>query len=82
MFDKASRFCYEQTFNEAVTFVLRASDELGDVNSCRIVSHGEVEDGVFCTGYDNGARVYVNYNNYSVNIGDIAVLPYDYIRIN
>ena len=82
VFDKDSRFCYEQTFNEAVTFVLRASEELGDVNSCRIVSHGEVEDGVFCTGYDNGARVYVNYNNYSVNIGDIAVLPYDYIRIN
>ena len=61
---------------------MRASDELGELGQCRIVSHSETESNVFCTGYDNGALVYVNYNNYSVNIGDISVLPYDYIRIN
>lgn len=82
VFDESSHYFCAQTFNEAVDFVLRASEELGDLSSCRITEHGEVEDGVFFTGYDNGAFVYVNYNNYSVNIGDIAVLPYDYIRIN
>lgn len=82
VFDKSSDYCYEQTFNDAVSFVLRASDELGELGQCRIVSHSETESNVFCTGYDNGALVYVNYNNYSVNIGDISVLPYDYIRIN
>ncbi len=80
--DEISHYYYEQTFNEAVAFVLRASDELGNLGKCRIVSHSEIEDNVFCTGFDNGAHVYVNYNNYSVIIGDIAVLPYDYIRIN
>ncbi len=82
VFDEISHYYYEQTFNEAVAFVLRASDELGNLSKCRIVSHCEIEDNVFCTGFDNGAHVYVNYNNYSVLIGDIAVLPYDYIRIN
>lgn len=82
VFDGVSHYDSEQTFNEAVSFVLRASEELGDLSSCRMTAHEEIEENVFCTEYDSGARVYVNYNNYSVNIGDISVLPYDYIRIN
>lgn len=82
VFDSGSHYYYEQTFNDAVSFVVKAAQELGDLGMCRITSHSEIEDNVFCTGYDNGALVYVNYNNYSVNIGDISVLPYDYIRIN
>ena len=82
VFDRSSHYYYENTFNDAVSFVIRASQELNDLTHCRIVSHKEAEPKVFCTGYDNGSLVYVNYNNYSVNIGDISVLPYDYIRIN
>ncbi len=82
VYDSSSPFYYANSINEIVDFALRANKELSDLTSARIVSHYFVEDGLFCTTYDNGAVVYVNYNNYSVTIGEISVLPYDYLRIN
>lgn len=73
---------YENMFNEAVEFCTEAADRLSDLSMKRITGHREVESGIFCTEYDFQTLVYVNYNNYSVNIGEIAVMPYDYIRIN
>ncbi len=82
VYDSSSQFYYANSVNEIVDFALRANKELADLTSARIVAHNCVEDGLFSTHYDNGAVVYVNYNNYSVTIGEISVLPYDYLRIN
>ncbi len=82
VFDESSVYCYTNTYSDAVDFVTEAAENLSDLSSSRIISHSKIESGVYCTGYDNGAFVYVNYNNYSVNIGDISVLPYNYIRVN
>lgn len=82
VFDENISYCYTNTYSDAVDFVTEAAENLSDLTSSRIISHSKIESGVCCTGYDNGAYVYVNYNNYSVNIGDISVLPYNYIRVN
>lgn len=82
VYDSSSPFYYANSINEIVDFALRANKELSDLTNARIESHYAAEDGLFCTSYDNGAVVYVNYNNYSVTIGEISVLPYDYLRIN
>ena len=40
-------------------------DAVGDA---KMVSHEELADEVFCTGYDNGVKVYVNYNDEAVSV--------------
>lgn len=80
-FSAASDKYYETALSDAVDFYLEANKELGDLTAKRITEHFMYESGVYCTGYEGGVRVYVNYNNYSVVIGDVAVLPYDYLRI-
>lgn len=81
VFNSYSDKYYELTLNEAVDFYNRAKSDLGDLSTQRIVAHFEFEGSVYCTVYENGAKVYVNYNNYSVLLGEVSVLPYDYLRI-
>lgn len=82
VYDSSSPLYYANSIKEIVDFALRANSDLADLTGARIVAHSCVEDGLFSTQYDNGAVVYVNYNNYSVTIGEISVLPYNYLRIN
>lgn len=81
VFNSESDKYYELTINEAVDFYIKAKTELGDLTSKRITDHFEYESGVYCTVFDSETTVYVNYNNYSVLIDEVAVLPYDYLRI-
>ena len=73
---------YETYLNAAAEFCARAGKELQGLPGARMTANYQKEPGVKCTEYDNGAKVYVNYNNYSAAIGEIIVPPYDYIRIN
>ncbi len=81
VFSTQSDKFYELTLSEAVDFYLEAKEKIGDLTSKRMTDHFEYESGVFCTVYDGGTKVYVNYNNYSVLIGEVVVMPYDYLRI-
>ena len=77
-----SELFYERTYSEAADFCVRANEALGDLAARRITGHEIISDGVCVVTYDSGSIVYVNYNNFSVNIGSISVPPYDFIRIN
>ena len=80
-FNQSSDKYYENTLNEGTEFYLRAEKELSLLSDCKITEHYQYSDGVFCTEYEGGAKVYVNYNNYSVIIGNVAVMPYNFLRI-
>jgi len=41
----------------------KVNDALKAVNAAEIVSHHVEAEGVYCTTYDNGVSIYVNYNN-------------------
>lgn len=73
---------YERTYSETADFYVRANSVLGSLADRRITGHEKVMDGVYVVTYDTGAILYVNYNNYSVNIGSISVPPYDFLIIN
>ena len=47
-----------------------------------MTSHSEIRNGVFCTEYDTGAKIYVNYTESDVNISGITVPAEDFLRIN
>ncbi len=81
VYNENSVYYYENTLNEAVDFYVKAVKELGGLSDKRITDHFMYENGVYCTCFEGGVRVYVNYNNYSVIIGEVSVMPYDYLRI-
>lgn len=41
----------------------QVNDALKNVKGAAIVSHHVEAEGVYCTSYDNGVKIYVNYNN-------------------
>lgn len=41
----------------------KVNEALADVKGAAITGHSVVTEGVYCTSYDNGKQIYVNYNN-------------------
>ena len=82
VFAEGSPYFYEETMSDIADFCAEAGKTLGDLSGAAIESHEKVQDGLYRTGYSGGTLVYVNYNNYSVNVNSITIPPYSYIRIN
>lgn len=49
----------------------RADAALKDLQAARMTSHSEIMTGVFCTEYDTGAKIYVNYTESDVTVSGI-----------
>lgn len=81
--DEADVYYYENTINSATEFYNEINSALGDLRDARITDHYMVEDGVFCTEYDNGAMIYVNYTGSDCTIlGSISIKAGSYLRLN
>ncbi len=76
------KFYYDNTINVAADFYTKANDALNDLRDARITDHYEVEDGVFCTEYDTGTRIYVNYTNNDYSTLGVVVSARDFLRVN
>ena len=74
--------CADSHIAACAEFCARAARELADLFPLRMTDHYAVAEGVYCTEYGSGVRVYVNYNHYSVAVGTISVPPYDFLRID
>lgn len=81
VFDENSPYYYEKTMTDVSDFTVRVGEDIADLSSQPMESHKKLQEGVYRTGFSGGSVIYVNYNNYSVNIGNISIPPYDYIRI-
>ena len=75
-------FYYDNTINDAAEFYTEANEALNDLRDARITDHYEVEDGIFCTEYDTGARIYVNYTNTDFSILGVVVEARNFLRVN
>ena len=53
---------------------------LKEISDSLIVSHRELQDNVFETGYENGIRVIVNYNSRDVQADGIKIPAYGFAR--
>lgn len=73
---------YENWIASASEFYERADAALKDLQASRMTSHSEIMGGVFCTEYDTGAKIYVNYTESDVTVSGITVPAGDFIRIN
>ena len=73
---------YENWIASASELYERADAALKDLQAARMTSHSEIMGGVFCTEYDTGAKIYVNYTESDVTVSGITVPAGDFIRIN
>ncbi len=80
--DSTGGVYYENWITTAAELYERADSALRDLQSARMTSHSEVRSGVFCTEYDTGAKIYVNYTESDVTISGITVPAGDFLRIN
>jgi hypothetical protein len=71
---------YDNSINEAAEFYTKLST-LNDIRTARMTGHSCVQEGVYLTEYSNGSRIYVNYNDADVEVGDILIGKTDFIKI-
>lgn len=75
-------FYYDNTINTAAEFYTKANEALNDLRDARITDHYEIDDGVFCTEYDTGSMIYVNYTDSDFTVLGAVVEARSFIRIN
>ena len=82
-FDKSEKaLYYEDQLNDAVEFYQDANALLADLRDARITNNGDTKTpGVRFTQYDNGAMIYVNYNDETATVGNIRVAAHSFQRI-
>ncbi len=75
-------FYYDNTVNTAAEFYTKANEALNDLRDARMTDHYEIDDGIFCTEYDTGSMVYVNYTDSDYTVLGAVVEARSFIRIN
>ena len=75
-------FYYDNTINTAAEFYTEANENLNDLRDARMTDHYEVDDGIFCTEYDTGSMIYVNYTNNDYSTLGIVVEARSFLRVN
>lgn len=76
------QYFYDNNINDIVKYYTKANSALADLRDARMTSHNMIEQGVYCTEYDNSIKVYVNYTDKSVTINGIIVNPMDCVTIS
>lgn len=71
---------YDNTINGAAEYYAAADEALNDLRDARMTNHYQVEDGVYCTEYDNGAQILVNYTDSSCNVLGAVVPARSFLR--
>ncbi len=75
-------FYYDNTINAAAEYYAQANEVLNDLRDARMTDHYEVDDGVFCTEYDTGSMIYVNYTDNDYSILGVVVEARNFLRVN
>ncbi|MBQ2902800.1 MAG: hypothetical protein IJE48_00220 [Clostridia bacterium] len=79
---KNDPFYYDNTINAAAEFYSQANETLNDLRDARMTDHYEVDDGVFCTEYDTGSMIYVNYTDSDFSTLGVVVEARSFLRVN
>ncbi len=69
---------YDRWKEEAASIYLRYNEEMGHCFNQYITGHERLAEGVHVTGYEDGTRVYVNYNYEAYEHGGLIIPARDY----
>lgn len=80
-FDDLYSVSYHNWFEDVCEFYQRTNSVLQDVQSERIIDHGQIAANVYKTTYENKQAVIVNYNKESVNIDGVSLPGEDFLLL-
>ena len=75
-------YYYDNTINTAADFYARSNNALNDLRDARMTDHYAVADGVYCTEYDTGAMIYVNYTDSDYETLGVVVGARNFLRVH
>lgn len=76
------KYSYENQLNSAAEKYQTADSVLGNLRNARMTAHYKVQDGVYCTEYNNSIIIYFNYNDTAVTVNSLTVEPKSVMRVN
>jgi hypothetical protein len=77
-----AQFYYQDQLATAAEYYAIADEALGDLADARITAHYKVQNGVYCTEFNNSTLLYLNYNEEPVTVNSITVPAQSCIRAN
>lgn len=77
-----ANYYYDKNINDVVALYTKANSALATIRDARMTAHDKVQDGVYCTEYNNSIKVYVNYTDKPVTINGITVNATDCVAIS
>ena len=77
-----TKYYYDSNINDVVALYVKANSALADIRDARMTAHSFVQDGVYCTEYNNSIKVYVNYTDAPVTINGITINANDCVAIS
>lgn len=77
-----AKYYYDKNINDMVTYYTKANEALANLRDSRMTSHSLIQNGVYCTEYDNSIRVYINYTDKEVTTNGVIIGPMDCITIS
>ena len=77
-----TKYHFEKQINKAAEQYAAANDAFQNLQDARMTAHGQVQDGVFYTEYNNNVLFYVNYNTVPVTVNSITIAPQSFLRVN
>ncbi len=77
-----NKYYYDKNINDMVSYYTKADASLSELRDARMTSHEKIQEGVYCTEYDNSIKVYVNYTDKSVTVNGVIVDAMDCITIS
>ena len=80
--DLDSKYYYDNNINEIVECYTKANNALANLRGARMTSHYMVQNGVYCTEYNNSEKIYVNYTDNAITINGIKVNAKDFVAIS
>lgn len=75
-------YYYDNTVNVAAEYYKKVDDTLNDLRDARMTDHYQVADGIFCTEYDTGSLIYVNYTDTDYETLGVTVEAKSFLRVN
>lgn len=79
---ETDKFYYDSTVNAAAEYYQKADSVLNDLRDARMTDHYAVADGIFCTEYDTGSLIYVNYTDDAFETLGVTVEARSFTRVN
>ncbi len=77
-----ANYYYDKNINDVVSLYTKANSALATIRDARMTAHEKIQDGVYCTEYNNSIKVYVNYTDTTVTINGITVNATDCVAIS